>query len=389
MVVLEKESEVGRSASGGNAGILAYGHLPLPRPGLARKAVRWMLDPGSPLYVPPRWDPALWAWFLDFHRACNEHRVHECMVALADLGRLAMAEWGEILASGDLDCSHRQGGWLNVYRTEAGRREVEHEARITEKYGFQAESLTAGELRRREPAFTDSVLGAVLYPQSVSLDPRACLRRLAARLAADGVEIRTSSPVRGFILKDGRCLGVRLGAGQEIPAKATVLAAGVWSTGLARTAGIRLPQQAGKGYHLDLEHPEPRLQTAAVLAEAFVAVNPLDDRLRLAGTVEFSGLNHRLNERRLGMLAQGAAGYLRGAVAARPVGRGCDLRPCLADGLLVTGWAPRVAGLFLMAGGAKVGMTLGPACGRLAADLLLGEKPVIDPAPLSALRFLR
>lgn len=386
-IVLEQELQVGRCASGGNAGILAYGHLPLPRPGLTRKALRWMLDPGSPLFVPPRWDPALWRWFWDFHRACTEQRVAECMLSLAILGKLAREGWREILAERSPACSLRQAGWLNVYRTAAGRREAEHEADVARRHGFAAVSLTAAELLAREPAFAGDVLGAVHYPESVSLDPAACLQGLAGGLQKDGVEIRTGAEVAALLVEGGRCRGVRLADGQEVSGQATVLAAGIWSAALARTAGIRLPLQGGKGYHLDLAHAEPRLRTAAVLTEAFVAVNPLQDRLRLAGTVEFSGLNHRLRERRLDMLARGAAGYLRGTAAARPLDRGCDLRPCLADGLLVVDWAPHTADLFLLAGGAKVGMTLGPACGRLAAECLLDGRPSLDITPLRADRF--
>lgn len=387
VVVLEGEAGVGLSASGGNAGILAFGHLPLPRPGLARKAVRWMLDPESPLYVPPRWDPALWAWFLAFQRACNAARVRACMDTLGPLGRLALAEWRDLADRCGFAGGLRPVGWLNVYRTEAGRREAEHEADEARRYGFLAESLDAAALAAQEPAFAGGVLGAVHYPESIGIDPPACMRALAAGLQADGVEIRTGAAVERLLVKDGRCLGVRLRSGEEMVAGSTILAAGVWSDGLSRQAGLRLPQQGGKGYHLDLEHPPVRLKIPAVLTEVFVAVNPLPDRLRLAGTVEFSGTNRRLRRRRLEMLARGAEGWFVGLEGARRLGEGCDLRPCLADGLLAVGRAPRVRDLFILAGGAKVGMTLGPVCGRLVAACLAGEEPPIDMKPLDPGRF--
>jgi D-amino-acid dehydrogenase len=385
-VVLERGA-VDDSASGRNAGILAAGHPPLNRPGLSLKALRWMLDRRAPLYVPPRLDFGLLSWMLDFHRACTPRRLAQCMDVLAPLGRLAMDGWREILAAGDLDCAHRPSGWLSVYRSEAGRREAEHEADATAAHGFSAARLDGAALCAREPAFGHEVLGAVHYTDSASLDPAACQRGLAACLAGRGVEIRTATEAAGLIVEDGRCAGVRLITGEEVRGDDTVLAAGVWSADLAAAAGLRLPMQAGKGYFLDLAMPDPPLETAAVLAERFVAVNPLGGRLRLAGTVEFSGTNQRLVRRRLEMLREGAASYLRGVASAAVLDEGCALRPCTADGLPVLGPAPRLPGLFVFTGGAKMGMTLAPGCARLAAEWLVDGRASLDVAALRADRF--
>jgi D-amino-acid dehydrogenase len=180
---------------------------------------------------------------------------------------------------------------------------------------------------------------------------------------------------------------VELADGETVPAAETVLAAGVWSAALARRLGLRLPLEAGKGYHLELDLPAPELRTGCVLSERYVAVTPLGDRLRLAGTVELSGINRRLVRRRLEMLREGAAGYLRGVATATARREWCGLRPCTADGLPVVGWAPDLPGLFVATGHAKMGLTHGPVTGRLVSECLLDGSPSLDIRALRADRF--
>ena len=150
---------------------------------------------------------------------------------------------------------------------------------------------------------------------------------------------------------------------------------------------MNLPMQGGKGYHLDLEPPSPPLETPAVLMEKAIAVTPMGGRLRLAGTVEFSGVNRNLVASRVQMLSAGASEYLSGISSSRGLGQGCDLRPCTADGLPVLGWAPRLKGLLISTGGAKMGMTLGPALGQLAAEFLVEGRTSLDITSLRVDRF--
>jgi len=410
------------SASAGNAGIVALGHLPMPRPGLARQVLRWMLDPDSPLYIPPRLDFGLLRWFWRFQRACNRRQVEHCMQTLAQLGRETIRCWEDILATESIDCDWRRGGWLDVFRTEAGRQQACEDAAVVARFGFDVAQLDGPALRAREPAFGGQVLGAVDYPESAFLDPERFMTGLTSCLTTMGVTLRVlggtqtvteagataatpqetsdSSSLRvqvtsatagveevRLLVSDGKCRGVQLAEGEIIQAETVVLAAGVWTEQLAATVGVRVPMQAGKGYHLDLVMPEPPLSTACVLTEAFVAITPMSDRLRLAGTVEFSGINERLVQRRADMLQKSAVVCLPAIGQAEILSRWCGLRPCTADGLPVVGWAPGVSGLFIATGHAKQGLTLGPITGRLVSECLLDSSPTLPIAVLGPDRF--
>ena len=72
---------------------------------------------------------------------------------------------------------------------------------------------------------------------------------------------------------------------------------------------------------------------------------------------------------------------------ARPEPPWLGARPCTADMLPVIGAAPRHAGLWCNFGHAHQGFTLGPMSGRLLAELVSGEKPLVDPQPYAPARF--
>ncbi|NDE90933.1 MAG: FAD-binding oxidoreductase, partial [Alphaproteobacteria bacterium] len=62
-------------------------------------------------------------------------------------------------------------------------------------------------------------------------------------------------------------------------------------------------------------------------------------------------------------------------------------RPCTIDSLPIVGRAPNHKGLWLNIGHGHSGFTIGPATGKLLAQMMVGEKPFIDPQPYRALRF--
>ncbi len=386
-VTLVEQGDLGAGASSGNAGIIAIGHPPMPRPGLVRQVLKWMLNGGSPLYVPPRFDPALFRWLWDFRRACTEDHFRWSMNVLAALGRETRACFDQIMSDESMTCEFHRDGWREVFRTEAGLAEGRLGAELLQEHDFTIEIIDGDELRRREPVFHDDLVGAVQYNDSSFTEPMQFLLELAEKARGHGAVVRTNARIVDTLILGGRFRGVRLHSSEQLQGDTLVLAAGIWTTRMAQQLGITVPMQAGKGYHRNISRPTPCLTVASVLSEKHVAVTPMGDVLRLSGTVEFSGINDRLNRRRLDMLGTAARGYLQGIEPCRTVSEWCGLRPCTADGLPVVGWAPGPAGVFLATGHARMGFTLGPITGRLASECILDGGPSIDITPLRADRF--
>ena len=384
--VVERDA-LAQGASSGNAGILALGHAPLPRPGLLGQMLRLLLRRTNPVYVAPRLDPSLVRWLFEFRRACSPDHFDRSMDLLANIGWPAGECVRELIESEGIDCEYHRTGWLEVFRTREGLAEGREVVDQLQPFGYTVDVLSGDELREREPAFRDEIVGALHYVDSGFANPGKLVTGLAARAAEHGAELRFETEVDRLYLADGRFAGVSLADGDRIEADRVVLAAGAWTTELARKVGIRVPMQAGKGYHLNLDGV-PRLpSTTCVLAESFVAVTPLDGGLRLAGTVELAGVNLRTTQRRLDMLPVGARAYIRGIDEARIETTWCGLRPMTADGLPAVGWAPGVAGVFIATGHAMMGFLLGPLSGRLASEALLDGKTSIDISALDPARF--
>lgn len=390
-VTLVDEAPIHDSASCGNAGMLSIGHPPLTRPGVSLRGLKWMLSPTSPLYIRPRLDPSLLAWLWMFHRHCTQSHLNRCMVTLSAMGWRSLQLFESILDQEGFACGYRRLGWLDVVMDDANMHVALAEAQALQPHGFSHECLDGNALRRMSPCFTDQVAGAVLHKDCASIDPRAFTVGLASALARRGVRMLCGAPwrVHGFVRATaGRVAGVRCANGTTIEGTEVVLAAGVWSAGLAEELGLSLPMQGARGYHLQLEGMPSMPATACVLHETFIAVTPMGGRLRLAGTLEISPITAPPMPKRLAMLREGARAYLHGLDAAKPAEAWSGWRPCLADGMPAIGWVPGIDGLMVATGHAMLGMTLGPATGELIADLLDRRRPRIDLSMVDPARFL-
>lgn len=382
-VVLLERSEIGRGASFGNAGLISVGHLPLPRPGLVLRSLRWMFDRTSPLLIVPRWDPALLWWLVRFARACSPAALELNMRTIAAMSRQTIPLFDQYAGEFGVEFEYRKGGYMDVFRTEQSFEHARTDAEMVRALGIREEPITGDEARRREPALLPGVAGAIWRSDAAFASPYPFVTGVARSARSMGVEIRENTPVVSVERRAGRAVGVRTTDGELVGAQTVVLAAGSWTTDIARAAGVRVPMQPAKGYHVMIEQPSPNpLKIACSLGEVFVAATPMDGALRLAGTLELSGLNHDIRPERLNMLTPGAAKYITGVGSSRVLGSWCGLRPCTADGLPVIGFSRSTTNIFVATGHAMMGFWLAPVTGELTAQMICGENPSVDCGPM-------
>ena len=380
--VIERE-EIGAGASSGNAGTIAAGHPPLNRPGRIKRGLSQTLDPTSPLYVHPHWNPGLWRWLMGFARYCTDEHVRHCMSVMGPLGRDALTAFDTLFAEEWIECGYARTGYFEACETEEGLATARHEADTIRASGYAPQELSGDELRAAEPAVGPGMVGAIFYPEAAILDPASFLVGLLAATRRRGAEVRIGSGVAHLRVGGGRASGVELTDGTSVDADVVVLATGAAVGQWRRDLGVRLPVQPGKGYHRDVDigpNGAPRLNTGLVLAEHAVFCTPMDTAVRFAGTMEFSGHNRVMRRPRLRQLTNAARAAFPGMGTARPRSEWCGLRPMSVDGLPIVGPVPGVDGVCIATGHGMLGLTLGPVTGELVASHVLGrEEPRLEP----------
>lgn len=389
-VLLLERDRIGSGASSGNAGAVAPGHGPMAKPGRILQALRWMGDPTSPLYMPPRFNPNLIRWLWRFRRFCTEAHVLRSMQTLGPLGHDGRDLFDELVGEEGLACHYRPRGYYEVYRTEKGMAGAREEIPLQRAYGYDTQEVAGETLRGYEPALKPGTLGGLFFPEAATLDPLLFLQELAEAAVSRGMTLRTGAEVKSLIASGGRVRGVRLSHGETLDGEAVVLATGAYSLNLARIGGLSLPIQPAKGYHRDLQlgfGGAPELNITIMLGERYVFCTPMGGVLRLAGTLELSGLNHRMVGPRLANLNESASKYVEGMENAQSTDDWVGLRPVTPDGMPVIGAAPTLEGLYVANGHAMLGLTLGPITGKLLADMIVGRKPSRDLTPLRPDRF--
>ena len=377
VTLLERGPDLGSGCSAGNAGLICPSHsTPISNPAAVRNGLRWMLDGDSPFYLRPR--PAAVPWLARFLLSARRAPAGARAIRSLSVASLELhAELGR-----RLDTGFERRGVLNVYAAEdsyaAGRREAEAS-------GLPFEALDRDAALALEPALGARTLGAVYYPREAHVDPLRFVRAVGAAAAAQGVDVRRAVEVRR-LRRFGEGTVVETSEGELRPGTA-VLAAGAWSSGLARTADVYLPLEGGKGYHVDLEgaDADPRIPTW--LQESWAIATPLPGRLRLAGTLELAGLDLSIDRRRAEAVRNGGLRGLRGLEDRRVIDVWAGLRPCTPDGLPAIGRPQRLPGLVLATGHAMKGVSLAPVTAKLVSELVAGETPSHDLAPFRPDRF--
>jgi D-amino-acid dehydrogenase len=361
---------------------------PLPAPGLIAQSLRWMLSRGSPLHIKPRLDPGTARWLWQFWRHCNPRDYHAGLNAVTRLNQRTMALFDALQADGIAFEMHSDGV-LFAFLTEDAHQHIFKELQELAPPGDMApQSLDARGVRALEPQLSHSIVGGILAPGERHLRPESLMTALDKRLRAMNIEIQFGVEVTGAERRGPKALCV-VAAGGQVEADAFLIAAGAWSAVLSRHFGFTFPLQPGKGYSLTFRTPPVTLRRPVYLDEARVACSPFDDGLRLAGTMELSGLSTSHDLRRIAAIERAAARYFDPWKTGAPYTAWMGMRPMTPDGLPVIGRAPGLENVYLATGHAMLGMTLAPVTGAVIADLMCGQTPDVDLTLFSPARFAR
>jgi D-amino-acid dehydrogenase len=386
-VVLLDPGDPMRAASYGNAGHLAVGEVvPLSGPHVLRSLPRWLADPLGPLALRLRYLPRLTPWLLRFLRAGRMSEVERISAAMATLCDRIALDYQPLIEEAGVQDVLRPGPHLRLYASRAAWEAEGWRWSLRVRSGFRHELLEGEALRNKEPALAPSIGFAVASLDRLTVgDPLRLLTAFRTLFRARGGREVTGTAT-GFVRRGGLVSGVACADGHIEPASAVVVAAGAWSHRLARALGDRVPLETERGYHVMLPDPGVMPRHSMSHVERGFALSPMEQGLRLAGTVEFAGLTAPPNwdrARNLMTIAQSLIPGLNTAGHRFWMGH----RPSLPDSLPVIDRASSARNVIYAFGHGHMGLSWGATTGRLAAGLVSERSTNLDLSPFRLSRF--
>jgi len=163
------------------------------------------------------------------------------------------------------------------------------------------------------------------------------------------------------------------------------VACGAFSKKLTDQVKEKIPLDTERGYHVHFKGHDHLLSRPVIFLNRGFGITPMEQGLRVVGTVEFGGLKNPPSNKRIQNLVSSAKYLLP------KLGQHHDewlgFRPTLPDFLPVIGPSKNHKNLFYSFGHNHLGWTLGAISGKIIAGMIADEKTNLNLSPYNSLRF--
>jgi D-amino-acid dehydrogenase len=372
----------------GNAGMIQReGVVPYMFPREWATIFKYALNNTSEAYYHLSSLPSIVPWLFRYWAASTPEGEAASARAMLPLVERSISEHEPLIEAAGLQGLVHREGYLRVFRTESALEQArQKDEKVRKLYGINSQSIDRKTLDTMEPNLASTLVGGLHFTDPISIsDPGALGRGYADLFVTRGGtflegEAKTLTELPG----GGWRVATRSGWAE---ARDVVVALGPWASDLMKIHGIKVPLGWKRGYHMHYR-PEGNatLNRPVIDAERGYCLAPMAKGMRLTTGAEFAMRDAPASPIQLG----------RAETAAReifPLGDAIDpepwlgRRPCLPDMVPVIGPTPGKPGLWLAFGHHHLGFTLGPATGRLLAEMMTGETPYTDPRPYRVDRF--
>jgi len=389
-VTVIDRTDLSDGASHGNAGMIVPSHfVPLASPGVVSKGIKWMFNSKSPFFVKPRLNSELTQWLWKFYRSCTVNNVENSVALLKDFNEQSKALYKNFAEKEGFEFCFEENGLLMLFKdSHTGEEEIQI-AEQAKELGLEVEIFNKEEVQLKEKKLKTDVAGGVFYKGDTHLYPNKFIAEMVNHLKKEDVRFITQKEVVDFNTSDGKVESLLLQNGDIEKIDQLVIAAGSWSAKLLKKIGIKILLQDGKGYSLTLADPKMKPTYPTILSEGKVAMTPMGNDLRVGGTLEISNFNPRINQNRLQGIVESVPRYFPDFEIQKSeldkVWHG--FRPCTPDGLPYLGKSHKFDNLTIATGHAMMGMSLGPATGKIVSQIILNKKTDLDLRLMNPDRF--
>ncbi|WLI04117.1 FAD-dependent oxidoreductase [Pseudomonas sp. FP597] len=334
-VVVLDQQEPGMGASYGNAGHLATEQVfPIADLSILKRLPAMLLDPMGPLRLDWKYLPRALPWFVRLLLNLRPARYQRTVAGIRALNEDSLGAWRRLLASIDRPGLLHEDGSLLVFERADSRPALEALQQRMWQQRVPVDFWSAEAVRKAAPQLSEQIQGGLFFPATGHfLDPYQTLCELVEAAKASGVQFLTRQVRDARVDAEGVVLSTDQG---QLTARQVLIACGAHSARLTSAlTGKKIPLDTERGYHLMLPHEHQRLPFAVTSFERKFIMTPMTGGLRLAGTVEFAGLDRPANMARawqLHRLSKGLFGEDLNPQGATPW---MGFRPSLPDSLPV------------------------------------------------------
>lgn len=332
VVVIDQQAP-GMGASYGNAGHLATEQVfPIADVSILKRLPAMLMDPMGPLRLDWRYLPRALPWFIRLLLNLSPNRYRQTVAGIRALNEASLGAWQRLLQSIQQPGLLREDGSLLVFERADSRAAIEALQQRMQQQHVPVDFWSAEAIRKAAPQLSKQIQGGLFFPGTGHfLDPYQALCEVAAAAKASGVQFLQRQVLDARVGDQGVTLVTDQGL---FAANQVLIACGAHSAKLtAALTGNKVPLDTERGYHLMLPHEPQRLPFAVTSLERKFIMTPMAGGLRLAGTVEFAGLDRPANMDRAWQLHRLSLGLFRDDLSAQDATPWMGFRPSLPDSL--------------------------------------------------------
>ncbi len=382
-----EQDYIGSGASHGNCGLLHFsGVIPLCSPGAVKNEIFRAIRGTSPLYIKPRIDIKLIKWLIKFAGHCNLSHMNSASNAKSDILKYSFHLFETLFAENKIECDFEKKGLLLLFKKKKYFKKYNATNNFLKNYNLDSKSINAENVQNLEPAVNKGIAGAFHNEHDWHLRPEKLVEAWKAILIKKGLIVEEKCKMLDFGIEHGKIKHVNTIKGQY-KADKFVLATGAWTPQMNRQLNLNIPVQPGKGYSITMTKPDSSPEVPCLLYEENMVATPWKSGYRLGGTMEFSGFNNVLNEKRLAKLITGAKKYLNTSIEEPVIEEWTGLRPMTYDDLPIIDRSSFQNNLFVATGHGMLGITMATGTGKAICDMIYENEAKIDIAPFSMNRF--
>ena len=383
VTLFDREEPGSQTASYGNAGHFSpYASIPLNRPDIITDVPAMLLSSTGPLALKWNHVPKMIPWFLKFLKNCSTKNMMHTAKYMHQILNIALPAYDELFEEIDLSGLVENKGIMYIWNDQ-NLKSRELEIKIRNEIGAEQQLLNKKEIHDLEPNIKNIYHAGVFYKKARhARNPGKILLKL----------------FENFLKKEGKFLKLNIqdldfdennpvarSETQRFVFDKLVISCGAFSKKLTDKLYENIPLDTERGYHIHFKGCDHLISRPVVFQNRGFGITPMEQGLRVVGTVEFGGLNNPISKSRIKNLVDNAKYLLDDLPDHEDEWLG--FRPTLPDYLPVIGPSKNYKNVFYSFGHHHLGWTLGAISGKIISKMISNENSNLDLKPYSSLRF--